>query len=276
MVARRMGKGAFALLLLLVACSRGEAKHGTPPIDEGHSATPDPPATPPPVATVGAFFEPDPEGRPVGILREDAPNIRAVRLDRATCEAELGKRSVPFVRATETAGILAPVWIRGPMRGVSIHAFGTSVEKSKTSLEIFDCRLVIALDDFATQLAAHGIVDVTFFSAYRPKSAGGCTPKYTGKQHCAALAVDVASFKKKDGTVLDVDKDFHGKSGLATCAGTAKPNPATPAGTELWSIICDAAKRATFHVMLTPNFNQQHKNHFHLELTPDAAWMLIK
>ena len=32
------------LLLALAACTRGEAKHGTPPVaDEGHSATPDPP-----------------------------------------------------------------------------------------------------------------------------------------------------------------------------------------------------------------------------------------
>ena len=35
-------------------------------------------------------------------------------------------------------------------------------------------------------------------------------------------------------------------------------------------------EQAIFNVILTPNFNKQHKNHFHVEITPDAAWMLIK
>ncbi len=266
------------LSFALAACTRGEAaKHGAPPVDEGRATDVEPPpVAAPPAATSGPFYEPDPGGRPVAILREDAPNIAFVGMEKGACEAELQKRGVPFAKATDTKGVLAPVWIRGPMRGVTFHAIGTTAEKSKSTLEIFDCRLVVALDEFARELEKHDIVDVTFFSAFRARAQGGCTPKYAGKQHCAALAVDVASFKKKSGAVLDVEKDFHGKIGSATCAGVAKPNPPSANATELWQIVCDAARSATFHVILTPNFNAQHKNHFHLELTPDAAWMLIK
>jgi hypothetical protein len=52
--------------------------------------------------------------------------------------------------------------------------------------------------------------------------------------------------------------------------------PRDAASAELWGFVCDSAERAVFNVILTPNFNKQHKNHFHVEITPDAAWMLIK
>src|SRR5262249_43024075 len=124
-------------------------------------------------------------------------------------------------------------------------------------------------------LASHDIVEMVHLSAFRPRSAHGCTPKYAGKQHCAALAVDVGSFRRKDGSVLDVERDFHGRIGLGTCFPNVGPKLPSPSANELWSFVCDSARRATFNVILTPNYNAEHKNHFHLELTPDAGWMLI-
>ena len=70
--------------------------------------------------------------------------------------------------------------------------------------------------------------------------------------------------------------DFHGRIGLGTCASGVGPSPQTKGADELWSFVCDAAGRAIFHVMLTPNWNAEHKNHFHLEITPEANWMMVK
>ncbi|MEO8840370.1 MAG: extensin family protein [Kofleriaceae bacterium] len=53
------------------------------------------------------------------------------------------------------------------------------------------------------------------------------------------------------------------------------PSPTTKAATELWALVCGAADAALFNVMLTPNFNAEHRNHLHLELTPDAGWMMV-
>jgi hypothetical protein len=171
--------------------------------------------------------------------------------------------------------LLAPVRLGGPLHGVAIHSSLPERKRTTSTIEIFDCRLVLALDDFAALLAEHRVNEVIHMSAYRSEGERGCTPKYLGKQHCAALAVDVGVFKKSDGTELDVDRDFNGKIGLTTCTTGAGPNPSTPAATELWTIVCDAARRGLFHVVLTPNYNQEHKNHFHLEITPDVTWMLI-
>jgi hypothetical protein len=143
-------------------------------------------------------------------------------------------------------------------------------------MEIFDCRLVLALDDFAALAASRGIVEMVHLSAYRPQSAHGCTPKYAGLQHCGALAVDIATFRRSDGTEWNVEKDFHGKVGSATCGPAAHPASVTPASAGLWALVCDSAARGTFNVILTPNHNQEHVNHFHVEVTPDADWMLIQ
>ena len=237
----------------------------------------------PPPAVGGPFWEPDATGRAVAILRDDAPSVRYAAMDRATCEAELERRHVPFVRAQATPDVLAPERLRGPLGvrapfgpsaapsartsgGVTIHSMLAPAERERAAMEIFDCRLVLALDDFAAMLAERGVVEMIHLSAYRPRSQFGCTKKYDGKQHCGGLAVDIAEFKRKDGTALVVQRDWHGRIGEPTCP--SRPN-------ELWSIVCDAADRAIFNVMLTPNFNAQHFNHVHVEVTPDAEWMLV-
>ncbi|MBX3193303.1 MAG: extensin family protein [Labilithrix sp.] len=198
------------------------------------------------------------------------------RLDRLSCEAELGRRGIAWARANETPGVLAPVRLRGPLAGVSVHSGLPAAQRERSHNEIVDCRLVLALHDFAAIVASRGVVEMIHMSAYRPQSENGCTPRYVGKQHCAALAIDVGYFKRSDGTTLNVEKDFHGRIGQATCSGYAAPQPPTPIASELWGWVCEAARRRIFNVILTPNHDAQHKNHFHLEIMPDAEWMMIK
>jgi hypothetical protein len=235
-----------------------------PPFDPPASDSIAPPAA---TASAGPFWQQVDGGHAVPVLRGDAPNVRYAALDRASCETELERRHVPFIRAEPTLGVLAPVRLRGPLSGVSIHSLLAPAERERAPLEIFDCRLVLALDDFSAMVAKRGVVEMIHLSAYRPRSQFGCTPKYDGKQHCGALAVDLATFKRADGSTLGVQRDFHGRVGSSTCTG--------PPPNELWSIVCDAADRAFFNVILTPNFNAQHFNHIHVEVTPDAGWMLV-
>lgn len=199
---------------------------------------------------------------------EGSPVLAYAALTRDACEGELKRRSIPFTRADDVAGVRAPVRLAGPIHGVGIHSPLPVAQRARSRLDLIDCRLALALDDFAAALAARGIVEVVHLSAYRSKTEGGCTVKYPGEQHCAALAVDVASFAKKDGSKLVVDRDFHGKVGALTCAtGAPPPN-------ELWDIACSAAGKQ-FQVVLTPNWNAEHHNHLHLELTVHE-WVLAR
>jgi hypothetical protein len=217
---------------------------------------------------------PPPTAYSIFAVPRTSPAPGYASLDRDTCEAELHGRGIEFARAEDTPGVRAPIRLKGPLHGVSIHSTLPPETRSRSRADLLDCRLALSLDDFAGAIAQRGMVEVLTLSAYRTRAESGCTYKYNGEQHCAALAVDVGWFKRRDGTVLDVERDFHGHIGTLTCRNGAHPAPETPAAKELWEIACDAAGRS-FLVVLTPNWNAQHKNHLHLELTTHD-WVLVR
>ena len=55
----------------------------------------------------------------------------------------------------------------------------------------------------------------------------------------------------------------------------AAPRPATLEAVKLRSILCEAVSRRLFNVVLTPNYNRPHKNHFHLEVSAGVKWFLV-
>jgi hypothetical protein len=217
---------------------------------------------------------PPPTAYSIFAVPERSPAPGYAVLERDACEAELRNRQIDFARAEDTPGVRAPVRLQGPLHGVSIHSMLPPSARLRSHADLVDCRLALSLDDFAASIAERGIVEVLTLSAYRTRKESGCTRKYDGEQHCAALAVDVGWFKRRDGTILNVEHDFHGRIGTLTCRGDARPAPATPAARELWDIACDAAGK-DFLVVLTPNWNTEHKNHLHLELTTHD-WVLVR
>jgi hypothetical protein len=211
---------------------------------------------------------------PFAVPPPEAPALRYARLDRHACEAELGRRGIPFSSVDEARGVLAPVRLRGPLHGVTFRTGLAETRRASSPWEIVDCRLALALDDFAAQLAAHDITQVIHFSVYRPPVATWPEGKLASR-HPGALAIDAGVFVKKDGTRLEVERDFHGRIGSATCGTGAGPHPATPEAVELRSIVCDAANARLFNVALTPDYNRPHRNHFHLEVTAGVAWFVV-
>jgi len=232
----------------------GLAVAGAAPVSHAGFGLPLPPAPPPAV---------------------DVPAERYSRLDRAGCEDELARRGIPFSRVDEARGVLAPVRLTGSLHGVTYRTALPAAERTSSPWEIVDCRLALALDDFAAQLADHDVVEVIHYSAYRPPSPRWPAGKIASR-HPGALAIDAATFVKKDGQTLAVERDFHGRIGAPTCgpAGAA-PRPATAEAKELRKIVCDAADARLFNVELTPDYNWAHRNHLHLELTAGASWFLI-
>ena len=202
-----------------------------------------------------------------------APAERYARFDRDECEAELGRRGVPFTRVEEARGVLAPVRLEGPLHGVTYRTGLAESRRETSPWEIVDCRLALALDDFAVQLAAHDVVEVVHYSIYRPPSSRWPAAKIASR-HPGALAIDAASFVKRGGRTLSVERDFHGRIGAATC-GSGGPNPATLEAIELRRIVCDAAEARLFNVALTPDYNWAHRNHFHLEVTAGVDWFMV-
>jgi hypothetical protein len=210
----------------------------------------------------------------VGPLPEPSPAERYALLDRATCEAQLAARGVAFRPVDEARGVVAPVRLDGPLHGVTFRSGLSAAERATSPFEIIDCRLALALDDFARQLAAHDVVTVMHLSIYRPPPRTRAA-SVDSSPHGHALAIDAASFVKRDGTALLVERDFHGRIGAPTCGAAAGPHPATPEALELRQIVCDAAGAKLFNIALTPDFNWKHRNHFHLEVRANTKWYYL-
>lgn len=206
-------------------------------------------------------------------LADEPAAIRYAAMSRDECEAELTARGIAF-RREEAKGVLAPVRLEGPLHGVVYRTNLKEEARDTTLWEIADCRLVLALDDFAAILAEHDIVEVRHYSMYRKPPARWADDKIGG-QHRGALALDAARFIRRDGSELDVLDHFKGKLRSKTCGAGAR-KVVTAEATELREIVCAAVDRQLFNVVLTPNFNRGHRNHFHLEVTAGVTWFMVR
>ena len=144
-----------------------------------------------------------------------------------------------------------------------------AAERATSPWEIVDCRLALALDDFARAARrarhrrGHPLLDL---SARHARGAGTSRHAH-GARHRRRLLREAGRHH------LEVERDFHGRIGAPTCGAGAGPSPATAEALELRSIVCDAAGARLFNVVLTPDYNWPHRNHFHLEVRADTKWL---
>ena len=155
---------------------------------------------------------------------ESWPAMRYSTLDTPTCLEELATRGIRYARADKIPTIDAPVTLEGDLRGVRFEFAYALPEKSKK--RALDCRLLLALDDFATIAKAHGIAVVRYNSAYRGRWA-----RVRGQRHVAGVAIDITEFVKHDGEVLNVLRDFDGDGvGANTCSVPSQSRPGSSPG----------------------------------------------
>lgn len=109
----------------------------------------------------------------------------------------------------------------------------------------------------------------------KPPHLASSTPRLnvSPPRHPLGLAIDAGIFIKQDGTMLSVASHFRGQIGAQTCGPGVAP-PQEPKARELWDIVCEAYDTKIFTYVLTPNFDQAHQDHFHMDLTPDVRWFL--
>jgi hypothetical protein len=191
------------------------------------------------------------------------------------CEALLVSRKIPFAIVPSARGVDRPVRFTGKLHGVDLHG-GEPIDQRATSpTEIVDCRLALALDDLAVILAAHGIKEAVHFAMYRAPPGGTPLDAVT-IDHPAGLAIDLAALIESDDSRTGVLEDWKGGVGTKTCGKWAGPKPVTKRGQRLRAILCETAAAQLFHLVLTPNFNDAHKDHFHLEIKRGSTWFLVK
>lgn len=212
-----------------------------------------------------------------------SPSARYGSLTKDACLKELRQRGVKFVEVAEAAGVLAPVRLTGPLHGVTYRTDEPASRRAASPYEVFDCRLVLALDDFGAVLAPYQVEEAVIFSAWRPPPKSWPADK-PATRHPGALAVDIRKLvrAKPSGAGardpapdLVVERDWTPARDVAPCPVPSDVRPATTAARELRSIYCEAASKRLFTTQLGPNYDKPHANHFHLEITPGVTWRMV-
>jgi hypothetical protein len=163
-----------------------------------------------------------------------------------SCTAELDARKVSYKR-TARPGIATAVEITGPLGGVTFEGGPL----------VMDCSLAVSLDEAGHYLRALGLTKATFSGAYSRRNVRDTN---IPSKHSYGLAIDVHAFG-----ALRIDRDFEpGLGDDVDCVG----HPATPAGSTLKILQCQLVRSGLFHLVLTPDYDGDHHDHFHLEVSP--------
>jgi hypothetical protein len=182
---------------------------------------------------------------------------------RADCLDRLDRLKVPYRPAGPIAGVDEPVEITGPLGGVSYVALG------RPRALILDCSLVYSLALAGRFLRDEGIATAVFSSALDRRYVRG-TRRWS--KHSYGLALDVHRF---DGaTSLSVDGDYQRGLGRGRdCVG----RPGDARARSLRVLACRLARSELFRLVLDPDYDRDHANHFHLQAPPwderqDLRW----
>jgi hypothetical protein len=154
---------------------------------------------------------------------------------------------VPFEEAAPTRGVDLPIVVLGPLGGVEYWA-------SDRRPLLLDCRLAVALHEIGPILRGHGVVRARFSGAYVLRTTRSGRPS----RHARGLAIDVHDLATVDAT-FSVKQHF------------ARNTPCAPDAPVLNRVACDLSSTQLFRELLTPDYDRDHHDHFHLAIADDPA-----
>ncbi len=261
----------LGLVLALAVAAGGEpgAAQEAPEVDE--ECTLDLPVRP-------AVLAP-PITSPPGVMVPTGQALGA--LGPAQCSALLQAASIAFEPAPPTAGVAQPVRVRGEIgAGFVVRSPGPEPRPAHGRVPraedhrfdaIFDCRLVLAVHAWASELRAAGFVGIEHVSVLRPRARVAATGRVSGHAH--ALAIDVLRLVRADGTTFGILEDWIVRThGADPCAPVAEP----PEQSRVRRAVCRGVERGLFQIVITPHHDQRHANHLHLEVRPGVDWSVVR
>jgi len=184
--------------------------------------------------------------------------------DLPTCYQELADRGVAFepdIRPYDVASngrrcvIEDPVWLQRDIKGVRlVYEFDTSLDQTLAA-----CELGLALADTVDDLASHNVTAIRHMGTYACRTIGSGSNL---SRHAFGDAIDISGFHFKDGSRYSLEDDWeHNTRSFHTTAGAWLHSTAWRWHTSaLWPIV------------LTPNYNAAHDDHFHVDLTPGSHY----
>lgn len=183
------------------------------------------------------------------------------------CLAELNGRGLnyspagapgdsPAGRPDLTCTIDTPVMLSSPVNGVSYRY----VTQETPGAMYMSCELAAALYEMSALLREYDVVEVGHIGTYNCRVISGTDIL---SEHGKGTAIDFKWFRTADGHVYDVEDHWEHDT----------ENFQTAEGAWLYELGQQMFARRIFNIILTPNYNAAHDNHFHVDLTEGGRYI---
>lgn len=174
-----------------------------------------------------------------------------------------------------TCDVKDPVWFGPNFSGVTLRTGGLTAKTMYGR-----CDLALAIAKTAEYLKKESVTDIIQWGTYNCRVISGTT---SVSQHGHGNAVDIAGVVVRDDSRSCEKKEDCGEDG--TCGEDGKcrvtwtvladwemgdPTPETDAGIMLYDFAKHLYNNYIFNIILTPEYNDDHRDHFHVDLTPNA------
>jgi hypothetical protein len=195
---------------------------------------------------------------PLATWRTDRRHVWSVRPQDA-CYESLRETGVPFRPHPDLNGLVpSPVEILGPVDGVW---FRMSHEEDPF---VISCELAHRLPELVAIWKRNGALGVEVMSSWR-------SHPFTSF-HTMGLALDLPRFWTADGW-LSVLTHYEATPERETCEGAA---PRDSRARALRTMACEMADSRRLSSVLTPNYNEGHRDHFHVDIRPDDPRLFLR
>jgi len=197
-----------------------------------------------------------------------------------TCLEKLDQLGVAY-QLTQAKGVVDAVKLTDKLNGVLI----ASTDTDQVSKDPMGCEFVLHLWEMAEVLKAYDIYKIGTLGAYCYRCCcywseenycrgpndpePDCTqaPWSGYSSHSWGRAIDIRWLYKGSGEVYDIDNPAHWvawSTSSQTCGAALSAQ--TGISKELYALACELSAKKVFGTILTPNYNDAHRNHFHADI----------
>jgi hypothetical protein len=204
------------------------------------------------------------DGAGVEVARDEITITIEAPADES-CHAMLDALGLDWEAASATRGIDDPVRVQALINGVTFNN-----GSGNPAAMLMDCELGVRLHALAGVLRAHGIDSLIHYGVYNYRCIGGGDPDSgtcTPSQHAYARAIDLHSFSG-GGVTYSTETDF-----VITSSSECPMESFDDEDRVLKEIACALFAERIFQIILTPNYNADHRNHYHVDLSEGQMFL---
>lgn len=196
-------------------------------------------------------------------VRDDEPGTMPLPECLARLD-QLGIRWEPWAHAAQspdgrpdlTCAVDDPIYVHSPINGITYRYYS----HSSSARMAMACELALALHRLGDVLAEHDIDTALHIGTYNCRAIATTTRI---SQHGMARAIDLWGFERRDGHRYVLEQHWEHDT----------TSPRSHEAQVLYDIGRQMHEQRIFNVVLTPNYNAAHDNHFHVDLTAGSHFI---